>query len=309
MPLQRLLSLALIGILAFGLLCGAFDSAQAQDRPVNGPNPDFAQFRSIHWQQGPCTATMQTIGQVQVPAGYKFTDPTGTGVIMDLTQNLRNPKDMGLLCPATFNPTVPGNTDWFLVFVWDDIGFVKDDEKANLNADAILQSLRQGEEKANQERARRGFPSLTLVGWEQPPFYDPQTNHLSWGTRARQTLPGMGSGDTINYSSRILGRGGVMSVDLVIAPHLLQTELPRYKDIIKGYSFLPGQKYAEWRPGDRVAAYGLTALISGGAVAAAAKSGLLGKLGKFIIYIVVAVVAGIGTVFKKLFGRRGSSGA
>ena len=270
---------------------------------------EIAQFKAIQWQTGPCTATMDNVGQVKVPAGYKFTGKAGTNTLMDLTRNLRNPRDMGLISPVTWDPLQLGNTDWFLVFVWDDIGYVKDDEKGNLDANAIMQSLRQGEVQANQQRAARGFPQLELVGWEQPPFYDPQTNLLSWGTRARQKVNGIAAGDSINYSARVLGRGGVMNVDLVIAPELYQRELPKYKEIVKAFSFLPGQKYAEWRPGDKVATYGLTALISGGVVAAAAKSGLLGKLGKFIIYIVVAIFVGIGAMFKKIFGGRASSGA
>jgi uncharacterized membrane-anchored protein len=269
---------------------------------------EIAQFKAIQWQTGPCTATMDNIGQVKVPAGYKFTGKAGTNTLMDLTRNLRNPKDMGLICPVTWDPLQLGNTDWFSVFVWEDIGYVKDDEKASLDANAIMQSLRQGNEQGNQQRARQGLPELELVGWEQQPFYDPQTNLLSWGTRARQKGQ-IVVGDVINYNARILGRGGVMSVELIITPEHLQRELPKYKEIVKAFSFLPGQKYAEWRPGDKVATYGLTALISGGIVAAAAKSGLLGKLGKFIIYIVVAVFVGIGAIFKKVFGGRASSGA
>jgi len=52
-----------------------------------------------------------------------------------------------------------------------------------------------------------------------------------------------------------------------------------------------------------VAGYGLTALVAGGAAGIAAKSGLLAKLGKGIVYLVVGAVAGIGAIFKKLFGR------
>jgi len=45
--------------------------------------------------------------------------------------------------------------------------------------------------------------------------------------------------------------------------------------MIGGFSYSSGYKYAEWRSGDKVAAYGLTALVAGGAGVALVKSGLL----------------------------------
>lgn len=299
MPVHRFFSVVAFGALMLSLTCWQAEPAHAQG---GMPPKGAAAFNGIQWQHGPVKVTMRNIGEVQVPKGYKFTGEAGTKAMMEVTGNLYNPKDMGLLCPTTFS-IEPGCKDWFVVFVWDDIGYVKDDEKANLDANALLESLKQTQVNGNQERAKLGMPSLNITGWEQPPFYDPQTNNLTWAIRVRD---GMGQ-DSINYSSRILGRGGVVSVELVIEPNELQKELPKYKDIIKGYAFQPGQRYAEFREGDRVAAYGLTALIAGGAVAAAAKSGLLGKLGKVVIWAVIGGVALIGGIFKKIFGSKESA--
>jgi uncharacterized membrane-anchored protein len=292
-----------MGTVASSLACLGGESAWAQDQ-LQLQNQLNA-FRSIRWQEGPCTAKLRSIGEVKVPAGFKFTDETGTAAMMKVTGNLVNSRDMGLICPVKYDLN-PGADSWFLVFVWEDVGFVKDDEKDKLDANAILQSLKDGMANGNQQRAAQGLPRLDIIGWEKSPFYDPATNNLTWGTRIRSA---MGGGDTINYNSRILGRSGYVSVEMVIEPNLLQKELPHYTEIIKGYSFQSGQKYSEWREGDKVAAYGLTGLIAGGAVAVAAKSGLLGKLGKFIIYIVCGGAALIGGLFKKLFGRGQTSGA
>ena len=62
---------------------------------------------------------------------------------------------------------------------------------------------------------------------------------------------------------------------------------------------MTGESYAEYRKGDKVAEYGLTALIAGGTLAVAAKTGLLGKLIKPIIIGVVA----LGAVLKKFWGK------
>lgn len=263
------------------------------------PQAELQKFQSIVWQEGPCTAKMRNIAQVNVPKGFKFTDETGTGTIMDLTKNLRQPADLGTLCPSHYNPFILQD-DWFLVYSWSEVGYVKDDDKNSLNGDAIMQELRNGQAQANPQLAARGYPQLELVGWKQTPFYDPQTNTVSWATHIREI--GRVGSDNVNYNSRLLGRGGYVSANLVIAPHLLDGELPKYKEILKATTFQPGQKYSEWRSGDKVAGYGLAALVTGGVVAAAAKSGILAKAGKLIIYAVVAVVAGIGALFKKIFG-------
>jgi uncharacterized membrane-anchored protein len=51
---------------------------------------------------------------------------------------------------------------------------------------------------------------------------------------------------------------------------------------MQGFSYKSGKTYAEFRPGDKIAQYGLAALIGGGAGAAAVKLGLFGALWKFI---------------------------
>ena len=258
--------------------------------PQGGPN--------INWQYGPCTADISGIAQVKVPEGYKFSGVEGTRALLEFTQNIPTPRDLGVLCPNHW----PGRDAWFLVFEWDGIGYVKDDEKNNLNADAIMQSMRNAQNADNQQRQAKGWPTLEMVGWEMPPFYDPQTNNLTWATRIRDNHPA-GPMEAVNYNSRLLGRGGVMSANLVISPELLPGTLPKYKEIVDGFTYLPGQKYSEWRSGDKMAAYGLTALVAGGGAAILAKSGWLAKFGKVIIVGGVAVIAGIGALFKKLFGR------
>jgi len=102
-----------------------------------------------------------------------------------------------------------------------------------------------------------------------------------------------------------------MHADLVIDPKQIETAVPAFDAIIGGYKFNPGHTYAEWRTGDKMAGYGLTALIAGGAGVAAAKSGLLAKLLKPIVALliaakklVVALVVGLGAWIKSLFAKK-----
>ena len=63
------------------------------------------------------------------------------------------------------------------------------------------------------------------------------------------------------------------------------------------FHLLPGQAYSDWRSGDKVAKYGLTALIVGGAAAAAVKTGLLFKFWKLIVAGFLALVAFVKRAF------------
>jgi uncharacterized membrane-anchored protein len=243
------------------------------------------------------TANLGGIAEIQVPAGYLFIgDKSEIRKFNDMTQNLTSAGEVGVLMPET--------KEWFVVFEFSDIGYVEDSEKDELDADAILASIRESTEKANAEKRRRGWPTLHVVGWDQEPHYDSQTNLLIWATR----LQSAGS-LVVNHQSRILGRRGVMSAILVVDPEHLPQTLPVYNSLLSNFTFKPGQKYSEWQPGDKVAAYGLTGLILGGGTVALAKSGWLGKFWKLIVGGVVAVGAAISAFFKKLFGRQSAAQA
>src|SRR5690606_9451536 len=135
-----------------------------------------------------------------------------------------------------------------------------------------------GQEYANEELEYLGWETLTILGWEQAPHYDNETQRLEWAVRATSA-----GEDFVNFNTRILGRYGVMEVVLVTGPEQLAAHVPEFKDALTGFSFVPSSSYAAYQPGDRVAEYGLAALIAGGAAAVALKSGT----GKALIKLVL----------------------
>jgi hypothetical protein len=94
---------------------------------------------------------------------------------------------------------------------------------------------------------------------------------------------------TVNYNIRLLGRAGVMNAVLVSDPTALENDIRAFKTTLAGFSFDPGERYSEYRAGDKIAEYGLTGLIVGGAAAAAAKTGAFKFLGKFAMIIISAI--------------------
>ena len=57
----------------------------------------------------------------------------------------------------------------------------------------------------------------------------------------------------------------------------------RLQRALEGFSYKAGERYAEFRSGDKMAGYGLAALIGGGAAAAAVKTGILQKWWKLLV--------------------------
>jgi uncharacterized membrane-anchored protein len=244
----------------------------------------------VKWQKGPGVGSLGSIAEVNIPEGYIFANAADTKILMEAMQNPTSGRELGFIAPA--------KVDWFVVFEFDDVGYVRDDEKGSLDADAMLQSMKAGTESANQERERRGWPAIKLVGWEHKPHYNDQTQNLEWAIRGESEGKPL-----INYNTRVLGRGGVMRVTLVTDPPQMAATLPRFKTVLSEFRFKQGHKYAEFRQGDKMAAYGLSALVVGGATAAAVKSGAFKWLWKAGLVGLLAA----GGLFKKFFGRRNSA--
>jgi uncharacterized membrane-anchored protein len=294
---------ALLVAASAALLAAAAVASPLHAQDTEAANRARSLMERIHWADGPVKGQLGDVAEVGVPAECKFTGVQGTKLFMELTENPVSGNELGvLLCESKAT-----DSQWFVLFSYDESGYVKDDEQGTLDRKAILESLQEGTEAGNYERREHGWGELELVGWQLAPFYDPRTHNLTWSTKLREKGT---TDETINHSVRLLGREGVMHADLVIDPSELATSIPVFEQMVAQYKYLPGHTYAEWRDGDKIAEYGLTALIAGGAGAAAVKMGFFGKLWKLILGVllalkklVIVVVVAIAGFFKKMFGK------
>lgn len=260
-------------------------------------NSPAATRPKLNVMDGPADAKMKDIALVKVPEGYQFLDGKSTRAYLEAMGEPTSGQEVGLLTPT--------NAEWSVFFEFNDIGYVKDDDKDKLDPDKLLASIKRGNEEGNKIRREAGRSTLEIVGWEIPPRYDEKTHNLEWAIRA--TSEGR---SILNYNTRLLGRKGVMEVVLVVSPEDLQATLPTFRNLLTGYHFQTGQTYAEFRSGDKVAKAGLAALIVGGAAVGAAKLGLFAGLAAFLKKgwkLVVIAVAGLAAAVKKLFGGRSTS--
>jgi uncharacterized membrane-anchored protein len=280
-----------------------FSSLRAQQPADQGLSPEdkklLEDMEKVGWvRQG--AGDLGGVAKVAIPKGYRFTHGSGTSKVLELFGNLPMSSASGMLTTEGFGP--------WIIFSYDDSGHVKDDEKDKIDADELLKTKREQVAASNEVRKERGLNELALAGWAIPPRYNEKTHTLEWALQVQSVKSGSIS---INYETRLLGRTGVMEVQLVCAPDELQPLLKEFQNVMAGFDYIEGQRYAEFREGDKVAKYGLTALIAGTGAFAAAKMGLFAKLGaafaklgKAAILVVVGALAGLKALFGKIFGAR-----
>lgn len=262
--------------LSLAILLTTAASAQQAPPQVNWIGGDYDLKMTV--------ADLGQLAQVDVPIGYLFANGDDTQKLMQYLGNVVSGTEVGLLMPEA--------EEWFAVFEYSATGYVSDDDQDALDAEEMLEALIEGNERANDYRRERGFGTLEIVGWETEPRYDDQTHNLEWATRCQEEDGSI----VINHNVRLLGRRGIMEVMLVVDAEALPAALPQFRQRLEGFSFKSGYRYAEFQPGDKVAEYGLAALVVGGA---AAKSGLFKHLGKWLLLAGIAVAS----LFKRVFGR------
>jgi uncharacterized membrane-anchored protein len=276
-------------LIAIGYQCLADEAPASQD----AAQAELRQkLGALHWVNGPQKVQLFGNSSLQVPADYLFLDQAETAKLQALQHNLSSGKEYFF---------APKGGSWEVFFSYSDDGYVKDDEK--IDAAALLKNIEENTVAGNKMRRDRGWDEMQVVGWQTAPHYDTQTNRLEWAIDGKNLRT---NGTVVNFNTRILGRGGVMSAVLVSSPDNLDEAIADFKSTLTGLEYLPGQRYAEYKPGDKIAKYGLAALITGGAAAIAVKTGLwkviLGGLvagWKFIAAAAVAIFGGLARRFKR----------
>lgn len=125
-------------------------AADAADRP----NP----ITRLEWQYGPRTAKLGDQAQIVIPEGFAYLSAAETKKFMALNENTSSEGEYLV---------APQNLQWFTIFRFDPVGFVKDDD--TIDAAALLKSISDSQTAGNQERKNRGWTTLTIKGWRFPP--------------------------------------------------------------------------------------------------------------------------------------------
>ncbi|MEP7155043.1 MAG: DUF2167 domain-containing protein [Betaproteobacteria bacterium] len=252
-------------------------------------------------QNGPAEIKLGSQAKLKLPEGYVFIPPAQAGRIMTAMGNRAGTNLLGLIFPGE---TAGDDEHWFMVARYEESGFIKDDDARDWKADELLQSLKDGTEAANAERRTRGIPEMEIVGWVEKPSYDAAARRLVWSMSSRDKGAAAGAEQGVNYNTYALGREGYITLNLVTSLRTVEKEKPVAKKMLAALEFDEGKRYADFNSStDKVAEYGLAALVAG---VAAKKLGLFAIIGAFFLKFAkvlllggAAVAAGVAKLWKK----------
>lgn len=281
-------------------------AAQTQEAQA----PSEAQLRSIVASLHPKNGTVQVpaaAASLDLGTAYDFYDEgDARKILVDIWGNAPDSGEgvLGLVMPAGRGPL---SDAWGAVISFENTGYVSDSDAQTTNFDEILSDLQQSQIAANTRRREQGYPAMTLVGWAEAPQYKSSTHSVIW---ARNLAVDGESINSLNYDVRMLGRRGVLSLNLISEMDQLGAVRAAASNFAQHASFNQGARYADFDAStDEEAGYGIAGLIAAGAgVAAAKKLGFLAiflKFGKVIAVAVAAAFAAFRTKIAALFRRSG----
>ncbi|KTE23356.1 hypothetical protein ATE69_14970 [Sphingopyxis sp. H071] len=195
---------------------------------------------------------------------------------------------------------------WSAVITYEGTGYVSDDDAKTIDYEEMLANMKASDEAQAADIRAQGYPAGILQRWAQAPTYDAGRHSLVW---ARDIKFDDTPEDTLNYDIRLLGREGVLSMNILASMSQLDDVRQAAKTFASVGSFHTGARYADYNAStDKKAEYGLAGLVAaGGAAAVAKKVGLLAilaKFGKFLLIGLVALFAGFRNFIGGLFGRK-----
>jgi len=242
-------------------------------------------LRSLTFRTGTISLgnDLATITQTK---NFRFLDSADTETF--LTEVWGNPPGTGKGTLGMIFPADGGLADddaWGVVVSYETTGHISDEEAGTIDYDQLMADMKAAVVEESKKRVKQGQEQFSLLGWARKPHYDATEKKLYWAKRYRF---GDDPEETLNYEIRVLGRKGVLSLNVISSMRELPTIDSKVNSILSMVRFNKGNTYAEYDSSvDHTAAYGIAGLIAGG---------VLGKAGFFKGLIALLLAS------KKLFG-------
>lgn len=249
--------------------------------------------------EGPSEISLQDEAKLVLPEGYGYVPTEESKAVMALMGNTVGPTFIGLVFPLA------EEKQYFFTINYENSGYVSDEDAKEWDADELFEGLKEGTEAANEDRAKMGIAPIKVTRWIETPAYDAQSHRLVWAAEVKfRDEPDPDPG--VNYNTYVLGREGYISLNLITSVSTVEADKPDAQQLLAAIDFNEGRKYTDFDSStDKVAAYGIGALIAG---AAAKKLGLLAALAAFLAkfgkIILVAAAGGGAALFKWFKGRK-----
>ena len=281
-------------VLLSGLLAALCVSAQEQEQITA---EEF--LASLNFQTGAITLP-GGVASLDLPEGFHYLSPEDTeSVLVTAWGNPPGNETLGMLVQSPDD--ILADESWAVIIAYEEDGYVSDENADSIDYAGMLEDMQASSRDTNAARVEAGYEEVELVGWAAMPRYDRATNKLYW---AKELRFGDIPVNTLNYNVRILGRTGVLVLNLVATmPQLAEIEAA-VPTVLAMTNFNPGHRYSDFDPSvDEVAAYGIGALVAG---KLAAKAGLFAKFGVLLIALKkfwIFLIIGIGAFLARAFRR------
>lgn len=269
------------------------------DEPAADSSAEVQKFiQSLHFQSG-TVALGGAKATLKLDGDMRFLGPAeAERVLTELWGNPPGDEPLGMVLPR--ESALTDDHSYAVVVTYNDDGYVSDKEAASIDYDKMLKDMQDETRDANPARKKAGYGTVDLVGWAEKPRYDASAKKIYW---AKELKFSEAERNTVNYDVRVLGRGGYLSLNAIAGMDQIGAIREGMPRLIQAAEFDSGARYADYKEGsDKLAAYGLAALVAGGV---AAKAGLFGKLLALIIAgkkLVLLLLAAIAAGFKKIVG-------
>jgi len=264
------------------------------------------QQKYIEWARGIWNSLDRQTGEVKlekasatlnIPENFYFLNAEDSEkVLVDVWGNPAGQQVLGMLFPSESTPF--DEDSWAVTISYEEDGYVSDEDANHIDYSDLLEDMQKDTKAVNKERVQNGYAPIELVGWASPPYYDASSHKLHW---AKELKFGDSPVNTLNYNIRILGKKGVLILNFIADINQKQLIEDNLSSVLSLAEFDQGSLYADFDPEyDKVAAYGIGALVAGKVIA---KTGFLAAGLIFLKKFGVIFLLGFAAFFKRVFGK------
>lgn len=235
---------------------------------------------------------------LNVPEDFYFLNSKDAEtVLVDVWGNPPGQQVLGMLFPAGVTPF--DGDSWAVTIEYEEDGYVSDADAGDIDYSDLLNDMKADTHSESEARVAAGFEPIELVGWAATPFYDESAKKLHW---AQEIKFGDSPDNTLNYNIRILGRKGVLVLNFIAGMEQKTLIEDNLDTVLALAEFDQGSRYSDFNPDiDKVAAYGIGALVAGKVLA---KTGFIAIALVFLKKFGIFILIGLGALVRALFNRK-----
>lgn len=157
-------------------------------------------------------------------------------------------------------------------------GYIKGDDWSQVDPNEFLKELKSASIENNKERLKNGYNIVQDIRWHIKPEFNKDLGYVYYSLIVTYD----DGSETFNSTAMVLGREGYTDLTFVFKEniaHLMPNEIDK---VVQNFDYNSGVQYSDFKAGDKVAAYGVGALVAGSlGIKGLAKTGALVAIAAF----------------------------